>query len=96
MKRNNAVFGLVIGLILPLAGVFIVYFILFRAFTFDAYLNRLTADGQIAAKVLTLSILMNLLPFMLYTNRRLDRTGRGIFIGTMLYVVLIVLLKFVW
>lgn len=96
MRRNNAIFGLIIGLFTPVIGMMISYLIWFRAFSIDAFLNRLFSDGDIASKVISLSVLINVLPFVLYTNRRLDLTGRGILIATMLYGVLFVLLKFVW
>jgi hypothetical protein len=96
MRRNNAIFGCIIGLVLPLLGMVIVYLILFKGFTFDLYLSRIFSDGRIAAKVITLSILTNVVPFIFYTNRKLDLTGRGLLVATMLYAVLIVLLKFVW
>ncbi len=96
MRRNNAIFGLVIGLFAPVIGMMISYLIWFRAYTPDVFLNRLFSDGDIAAKVITLSVLINVLPFVLYTNRKLDLTGRGILVATMLYGVLFILLKFVW
>jgi len=96
MRRNNAVFGCIIGLLLPLVGAVIVYFILFKGYSFEGYLNRLFSDGRIAGKVIALSILINILPFIFYTNRKLDLTGRGILVATMLYAVLFALVKFVW
>ena len=96
MRRNNAIFGLIIGLFTPVIGVMISYLIWFRAFPVDAFINRLFSDGDIASKVISLSVLINVIPFVLYTNRRLDLTGRGILIATMLYGVLFILLKFVW
>lgn len=96
MRKNNAAFGLIIGLFAPIIGMMIAYLIWFRAYTPDAFLNRVFSDGAIAAKVITLSVIINVLPFIFYTNRRLDLTGRGILVATMLYGVLFLLLKFVW
>jgi hypothetical protein len=96
MKRDNAVLGLIIGLLMPLPGMVVVYLFLFQQFTFEAFLGRVFDSGSVAAKVIALSVTANILPFILFTNRRRDRTGRGIMIATMLYGVLFVLLKFVW
>jgi hypothetical protein len=96
MKRNVPLLGFIFGLVAPLAGMLVVYGILFRGMTFEGFLTRFTSDPQVAAKVLTLSILANLIPFLYFTNRRLDLSARGVFIATMLYAVAIVLLKFVW
>jgi hypothetical protein len=54
------------------------------------------SNHKIAALVLSLSLLANAIPFIFYTNRRLDLTARGILVATILYAVLIVLLRYVW
>lgn len=94
MKRNVAIFGLFIGLLLPLLGAVIMYFAWFNNSGFGEYLRIMGAQRQIAAKVLSLSLLINVLPFIYYTNKHLDLTAKGLLIATMLYFVLIVLLKF--
>lgn len=96
MRKNNAVLGLIIGLFLPVVGMAISYLIWFRAYSVDSFLNRVFTDSNIASKVIALSVLINILPFIFYTNRKLDLTGRGVMVATMLYGVLFLLLKFVW
>ncbi|MBW7913478.1 MAG: hypothetical protein H3C54_07225 [Taibaiella sp.] len=96
MKRNVSLLGLIIGLLLPVVGIFIVYLVMSRGSSFDSFFNTLKHNFDTAALVLSLSILINIIPFIYYTNRRLDLTARGILIATMLYAVFIVLLKFVW
>ncbi len=96
MKRNVSLLGLIIGLIVPLAGMLIMYLVKFGGQSFDSFFKILTHNFDTAALVLSFSILANIIPFIYYTNRRLDLTARGILIATMLYAVLIVLLKFVW
>lgn len=96
MKRNVSLLGLIIGLLTPMIGVFIMYLVKFGGESFESFFKTLTRNFDVAAMVLSLSILANIIPFIYYTNRRLDLTARGILIATMLYAVLIVLLKFVW
>lgn len=96
MKRNVSLLGLIIGLLLPLVGIFIVYLVMSRGASFGSFVGKMKTDFDAAALVLSLSILINIIPFIYYTNRRLDLTARGLLIATMLYAVLIVLLKFVW
>lgn len=96
MKRNVSFLGLVLGLLLPLVGIFIVYLVMSRGSSFTTFVSTMKTDFDAAALILSLSILINIIPFIYYTNRRLDLTARGILIATMLYAVLIVLLKFVW
>ena len=59
-------------------------------------MDTLISKKDSAATILSLCLLANAIPFIYYTNKRLDHTARGIFIATMLYAVLIVLLKWVW
>lgn len=96
MKRNVSLLGLIIGLLMPILGIFIVYLVMSRGSSFESFFNTLKHNFDTAALVLSLSILINIIPFIYYTNRRLDLTARGILIATMLYAVFIVLLKFVW
>jgi ribonucleotide reductase alpha subunit len=96
MKRNVPVLGLVIGLIFPLVGMVILYLIRFREMEFSAFMQTLSAQHKVAAMVLSLSLLANAVPFIYYTNKRLDLTARGILIATMLYALVIVMLKFIW
>ncbi len=96
MKRNVSLLGLIIGLFTPMLGVLIMYLVKFGGESFESFFRILTRNFDVAAMVLSLSILANVIPFIYYTNRRLDLTARGILIATMLYAVLIVLLKFVW
>lgn len=96
MKRNVSILGFFIGLLLPLLGIFIVYLVKFRGETLESFSQLMIHSKGVAASVLSLSVLVNILPFIYYTNRRLDLTARGILISTMLYAVAFILLKFVW
>jgi hypothetical protein len=96
MKRNVSLLGLIIGLLLPVVGMFIVYLVMAGGSSFGSFITTLKHNFDTAALVLSLSILINIIPFIYYTNRRLDLTARGLLIATMLYAVFIVLLKFVW
>jgi hypothetical protein len=96
MKRNVSVLGFIIGLLLPLLGIYIVYLVKFGGETLASFFQLLVHNTDVAASVLSLSVLVNIIPFIYYTNRRLDLTARGILISTLLYGVVFILLKFVW
>jgi hypothetical protein len=98
MKRNVPVFGLIIGLILPVLGTLIASYVFARIgiTDFSGYIHYLSSNHDLAAKVCSLGLLINLIPFIFYTSRRLDLTARGILVATVLYFVFIILLKFVW
>lgn len=96
MKRNVPIFGFIIGMIMPVIGIFIVYLIMHNDTSMPVFFREMFNRNREAAVVLTLALLLNLLPFIYYTNRRLDLTARGILVATVLYGVFIVLLKYVW
>ncbi len=96
MKRDLPVTGFIIGLILPFVGMIVMYNLWGHHQGFFTFLRSLTELKGMAAKVLTLSILINLVPFVYCINKHLDYTLRGIFIATMLYALMIVLIMFVW
>ncbi len=96
MNRNLATFGLLLGIIFPLLGLLVVYFVKYSHDSFIAFFQSLSQNFSAAALMLSLSLFANLIPFIYYTNKRLDQTAKGVLIATMLYAVLIILLKYVW
>ena len=60
------------------------------------FASSLTNEKGVAAKVVLLSVLINLIPFAYFNMKRLDYAMRGVFIATMLYALLVIMLMFVW
>ncbi|MFI5196661.1 MAG: hypothetical protein ACHQD8_06195 [Chitinophagales bacterium] len=96
MKYNTPIMGFVIGLLLPLVGMFIVYLVWGEHQSVGAFARIVAAQKGMSAKVVLLGVLINLIPFAYCNIKRLDYTMRGIFTATMLYAMLVVLIKFVW
>jgi len=96
MRRDTPIFGFMIGLLLPFIGMVIMYLLWGHGQGFGSFLHSLTRLKGMASKVLTLSILINVIPFAYCNIKRIDMTARGIFVATMLYALLIVLIMFVW
>lgn len=94
MNRNVPLLGFIIGLIFPILGLVIVNYTLLHGETMQAFMHTMLAMHDVASKVVSLSLLTNLIPFVYYTSKRLDHTAKGIFVITMVYVVIAVLLKF--
>ena len=95
MRTNQAIVGLIIGLFMPLLGFIAVYFILGQGQGFSLFAEQLKARPSEAAKVISLSVLANLIPFLYFNRRRLDQTVKGIVIATILYLVAFIYVKFV-
>jgi hypothetical protein len=96
MLKNNALLGFVLGLIAPAFGFLLVFVLLHQDIPLAAFLKGLMQSHTNAAKVLSLSILTNLIPFFYYFNRRADQTAKGVLSATILFALLILLLKYVW
>lgn len=95
-KRNNFVFGIILGLTAPVLSLVIYYFVrfypIFSPGDFWEYLyhnkNQITA---LSVPCLVLNIAM----FTFYINTRRDHTAKGIFITTLIYAIGALLLKFI-
>ena len=96
MRLNVPMTGFIIGLFLPTIGMGIMYLLWGHHEGLEAFVHRLTVQPGMASKVLTLSLLVNLAPFLYFNFKRLDYAMRGVVIATVLYAVFIVLIKFVW
>lgn len=96
MRLNVPIVGFLIGMLLPLLGFAIVYALWFSGRDFSSVMNLLLHDKRTSPKVLTLSLLANLIPFVIFNTKRLDYAMKGVVIATMLYALLIVLIMFVW
>lgn len=95
-KKDNLVFGLIIGLIVPLLSLIVYYF--FKFYPLYSMGEMFTAIGQNKRLITAVSIpclFLNILIFTLYINSRKDRTAKGIFAVTLLYALAALLFKFV-
>jgi hypothetical protein len=96
MRRDVPIVGFIIGMVLPVLGLLTMYGLWGHHEGFGVFLKSLTRQRGMASKVLTLSLLINLIPFVYTNTKRLDYTMRGIVIATMLYALFIFLVMFVW
>lgn len=99
LKRDIPIIGFVYGLLLPALGFMVMYLWWGKALhnmAFGEFMATFRNDHKSFAKVLTMSLLINLIPFIYCNSKRYDYSMRGIVIATMLYALLIVLIMFVW
>jgi hypothetical protein len=98
---DAAPFGLLVGLLFPIVGLSILYFVWSGDTTLVNYIKMFAAfDSPVlmstASKALSLAMITNLIPFYFFLNRKQYMTVRGILISMVLIGVMIVLYKFVW
>ena len=95
-KKDNFVFGCVLGLLAPIAGLIILKYYKFGMLSYKEVLQFIyTQPGHgIMTAGLSVSLMMNALFFTIYVNGRKDQTGKGLFVTTVFYGVVILLIKY--
>jgi len=94
-KKDSVVLGLVLGMIAPVLGLFLFKLYKFGIFTYKETYDfvRLEPGHKTLSVALTLSLLLNAFLFTMYINSMKDKTAKGIFISTVLYGIVILLIK---
>jgi len=93
-KCNKLYIGIIIGLILPMIMSVVLYLSVYKGqLEFITFLDRLIERGSIG-KLLSISVLPNLIVFFVAIN--LDRllAARGIVTATLVYAVVVLVFKF--
>ena len=93
LKKDNLKLGLILGLIGPLLGLVVIYFIKFSAVSFGDFLDEFFNNNKLITSIGSLSLLANVVLFTLYVNTHRDTTAKGIFIITLVYGIAILVLK---
>ncbi len=97
-KKDNFLFGMIIGMIAPLVGLLLFKWYKFNVFSFkETFQFMLYEPGFKTLTVgLSLSLLLSALMFTLYINSGKDKTAKGIFVTTMIYGLFILIVKTVY
>ena len=90
-KKDNFVFGLLLGAIVPL----IIFTLLEELVTIE--INGETQPRFDRATNLVLSLVANALPFRQYMQKgHYEKTGKGIHLMTFVYAIIYMVIKFRW
>ena len=92
-KKDSLRLGIILGFIAPVAGMFIYYFIQFRAFSLAEFFSLMLQEKALLTGIVSISLIANAVVFTIYINSRKDRTARGIFIATCIYAIAALLWK---
>lgn len=92
-KKDILRLGLALGLVGPLLGLVIIYFVKFPSYGFKEFLEYFMNDNRLITSIGSLSLLVNVILFTLYVNTHRDETAKGIFIITLIYGIGILILK---
>lgn len=95
-KKDNFIYGCILGLLAPVAGLLLMKFYKFGMLSFKEVLQFIyyqPGHGLLTAG-LTVSLMMNAFFFTMYINEGSDKTAKGIFATTVLYAIVILLIKY--
>jgi hypothetical protein len=96
-KKDSIIFGVVLGILGPVIGLLLLKYKRFGMLSFKEvfqYMSLQPGHGMLTAG-LTVSLLMNAILFTIFINTRIDKTAKGIFISTLLYGVIVLVMKFI-
>ncbi|MER3497164.1 MAG: hypothetical protein C4308_00270 [Chitinophagaceae bacterium] len=93
LKKDNLKVGIVLGLLGPVLGLVIVYFIKAPSSGFFDFLEVFIHDNKMITSIGALCLLANAVLFTLYINTHRDHTAKGIFVTTLIYGIGILVLK---
>ena len=93
LKKDNFKLGLILGVLGPILGLVVVYFIKFPGLEFGEFLDLFFNTNRLITSVGSLSLLANVVLFTIYINTHRDKTAKGIFVITLIYGIAILLLK---
>lgn len=93
-KKDNFIFGLALGLVAPFFGFLIYKLIKFRLFSLDEMFHFLKSNPNLITTFISVSLLANVALFTIYVNGRRDKTGKGIFVITLVYAAIALAFKF--
>ncbi|MFY7652874.1 MAG: hypothetical protein ACOVQE_09230 [Chitinophagaceae bacterium] len=95
LKKDNIVLGAILGLLAPLLGLVIFYFMRFSKLSFWEFLQYLVMWKSFFTSVISISLIANAVVFTLYLNAEKDKTAKGVFFATVFYALFTITLKYI-
>lgn len=93
-KKDNFIFGLILGFVAPFFGFVLYKFIKYRPFTFAEMFQWLKLNPNLITAFISVSLFANAVLFTIYINGHRDKTAKGIFVLTIVYAVAAMLFKY--
>ena len=92
MRKQKVLLGLLLGICIPVIGA-VLYTLVFSDLSLSSSLEVLKEQRRIGS-VLTLGALPSLLLFFVCIRKQQDLIARGILLGTFLWAIVMVFIKF--
>jgi len=94
LKRDDIKLGLVIGLLMPLIGIFVFYLWKFSSVSFGEFWGYLGANKSLITSLSVICLFLNVVVFTLYINTKRDNTAKGVFAITVVFGIAALIFKF--
>lgn len=94
-KKDNLILGINLGLLGPILGLLLFKIYKFGIFSYKEFFQFLYLEPgyRTLSAALSLSLLVNAIIFTFYINSMKDKTAKGVFISTLVYGLIILLIK---
>ena len=93
LKKDNLKLGIILGLIGPVLGLVVIYFLKYTSITFLEFVDLFLNTNKLITSIGALCLLANAILFTVYINTNRDNTAKGIFVTTLIYGIGILILK---
>jgi hypothetical protein len=93
LKKDNLKLGIILGLIGPVLGLVVIYFLKFTSISFIEFIDLFLNTNKLITSIGALCLLANAILFTFYINTHRDNTAKGIFVTTLIYGIAILILK---
>ena len=93
LKKDNLKLGIILGLIGPVLGLVVIYFLRFTSISFIEFIDLFLNTNKLITSIGALCLLANAILFTFYINTHRDNTAKGIFVTTLIYGIGILILK---
>ncbi len=93
-KKDNFVYGLVLGFIAPVIGIIIYKFVKFKSLTLVEMFQWVKMNPNLITVFISVSLMANAVLFTIFINGHRDKTAKGIFLLTMVYAIIAMIFKY--
>lgn len=94
LTKDNFKLGLILGFVLPFAGVLIYYYWKIYPNEFSTFLEYLKTEKRLLSSLTVVCLLLNVGLFTAYINTHRDKTAKGVFAITLVYAVTSLMIKY--
>ena len=94
-KKDNFIFGFLLGLVAPFAGFAVFKYTRLESLNYFEGIQYIITQPthSLLTAAISICLMANAILFTIYINARIDKTAKGIFVATLIYAVTALSLK---